>query len=272
MQNRYVGDVGDFGKHGLLRFLSGETDPKGVEPRLKLGLIWYTHHDERHNHDREKTNYDGKHTGYLVRTPKDDRKEYRECDPDLWERLRDLLLRDARCVHCAREMGILPDDTAFYDTQLYHVPGGSARAIREAKATMREHWFQGALNVTKGAELVCVDPDNGIAPDKDMFLKDGPKYVYMGDLQALWLRKQSLVIYHQLDHTDKAPEQARLKADTLQAGLAGAEPIPLLFHRGSARLFFVVPQPDKKELIKARVSRMLDSPWGKNEHFEWVGG
>ena len=26
MQNRYVGDVGDFGKYGLLRFLSGMTD------------------------------------------------------------------------------------------------------------------------------------------------------------------------------------------------------------------------------------------------------
>ena len=40
MQNPYVGDVADFGKHGLLRFLSGMTDEAGPEPKLKLGLVY----------------------------------------------------------------------------------------------------------------------------------------------------------------------------------------------------------------------------------------
>ena len=267
MQNRYVGDVGDFGKHGLLRFLSGRTADDDLD-RLKLGVVWYMHHDERHQGaDKTAINRDGKHTEYLVRTPKDDRQEYRDCDPDLWEKLRDLLLRDARCVHCAREMGILPEGTTFYDAQLHYLKG-STKTAKEARKATREHWFQGALIATKGLDIVCVDPDNGIAPDKDMFLKDGPKHVYMSDLKALWERGQSLVIYHQLDHTAPTPEQVRLKANTLQDGLKEAEPIPLLFHRGSARVFFVVPQPERKEIIKARISRMLDGAWGR--HFEWV--
>jgi hypothetical protein len=33
MQDRYVGDVGDFGKYGLLDFISSET-------KLKLGVNW----------------------------------------------------------------------------------------------------------------------------------------------------------------------------------------------------------------------------------------
>ena len=48
MQNRYVGDVADFGKHGLLRFPSGMTDPDEGK-QLRVALLWYMHHDEGHN-------------------------------------------------------------------------------------------------------------------------------------------------------------------------------------------------------------------------------
>ena len=48
MQNRYVGDVADFGKHGLLRFLSGMTDEEKPNQKLRLGLVWYMYHDEKH--------------------------------------------------------------------------------------------------------------------------------------------------------------------------------------------------------------------------------
>ena len=268
MQNRYVADVGDFGKYGLLRYLSGQTACDDLE-RLTLGLVWYMHHDERHGVDKTAVNRDGKHTGYLVRTPDDDRKEFRECDIDLWEKLRDLLFRDARCVHCAREMGILPDDTAFYDAQLYYLEG-QTKAAKEARKATREHWFQGAKMATEGADLVCVDPDNGIAPtDKGMYVKDGPKHVYMPDLQTLWDRGQSLVIYQHVGRID-AEEFTREKAKTLKAGLACAEPIPLLFRPWSVRVFFVIPQPCQKELITARVCRMLDTPW--NKHFSRVLG
>ena len=48
MQNRYVGDVADFGKHGLLRFPSRMTDPDEGK-QLRVALLWYMHHDEGHN-------------------------------------------------------------------------------------------------------------------------------------------------------------------------------------------------------------------------------
>ena len=38
MQNRYVGDVADFGKYGLLRFLSGHTAQDELDP-LPLARI-----------------------------------------------------------------------------------------------------------------------------------------------------------------------------------------------------------------------------------------
>ena len=80
MQNRYVGDVADFGKHGLLRFLSGMTDPEGPEPKLRLGLVWYMFPDERHGADRKRINGDGGHIGYLEQTEANSGR-FGLCDP-----------------------------------------------------------------------------------------------------------------------------------------------------------------------------------------------
>ena len=164
MQNKYVADVGDFGKFGLLRFLSGATSGDD-SPWLRLGLIWYLHHDDNCNND-------GRHTGYVRRTPTEDKEEYRSCDPELWEELRDLVMRDARCIHCVEQANLLPKDT-LYSSALLHF---TTKMLRPMRVLMREHWWQGALLDTQDAELVCVDPDNGLTRDEKMYRKDGPKF------------------------------------------------------------------------------------------------
>ena len=50
MQNRYTGDIGDFGKLGLLRALQASG--------LTVGVNWYLVPDENHNSD-------GRHVQYL---------------------------------------------------------------------------------------------------------------------------------------------------------------------------------------------------------------
>ena len=62
VQDRYVGDIGDFVKLALLRALS---------PGRSLGVGWYLTPDEAHTSD-------GRHTGYLH---KPDR--WRALDPEL---------------------------------------------------------------------------------------------------------------------------------------------------------------------------------------------
>ena len=255
MQNRYVGDVGDFAKHGLLRFLSGMTDPDDGK-QLRVGLLWYMHHDEGHN-------LHGSHTGYLKPSPQN-RDDYGACDTVLWDRLAHLLSQGDRCVHCAEEAGLLPEDTLFYDAQLHYLPKMSG----EVRRSIRDHWFQTGLKATDGADLVCCDPDNGIAADKSMYRKNGPKFAYMTDLQALWERGQSLVVYQQMGMNQKGPQMVKEKSGLLRSGLENAEPIPLWFNKGSARVFFVIPQPQHKELIEERIGRFLQR-WG--QHFRRMG-
>ena len=49
MQNRYTGDIGDFGKLGLLRVLQ--------ESGLTIGVNWYLVPDENHNSDGRHVQY-----------------------------------------------------------------------------------------------------------------------------------------------------------------------------------------------------------------------
>lgn len=61
MQDKYVGDVGDFGKYGLLRALFSNSP-------FKLGVNWCLV-------EKEDKKNDGKHTAYLNingRSPRED--------------------------------------------------------------------------------------------------------------------------------------------------------------------------------------------------------
>jgi hypothetical protein len=70
MQNRYAGDVGDFGKLGLLRQL--------ISSQLDIGVNWYLVPDESHNAD-------GKHIGYITDT------RYNGCDDSLRNSLKEIV-------------------------------------------------------------------------------------------------------------------------------------------------------------------------------------
>jgi len=76
MQDRYAGDLGDFLKLGLLRWL---VAPSFDAPPHRLGVVWYLAPNESHNAD-------GKHVAYLDRQNSAGR-QLRPLDPDLYDRL-----------------------------------------------------------------------------------------------------------------------------------------------------------------------------------------
>ena len=158
--------------------------------------------------------------------------------------------------------------TAFFSPLLHFPP----YLLRPARIEMRRLWLEAALRETEGADLVCVDPDNGIGNPDLMYRKAGPKHVYMSDLAALWDAGRGLVVYHHMGMVKGGAERVMIPAAAAQIrdGL-DVEPISLWFHRGTARAFYVVPQPERRDLIEDRVRRMLAGPWGQNGHFERVG-
>ena len=75
MQDRYVGDVGDFGKFGLLRSLCRGDEHCAA---LRLGMLWY-----RFDGEDTAAPHDGRHTDYLS-APSRNERLLRRCDHGLF--------------------------------------------------------------------------------------------------------------------------------------------------------------------------------------------
>ncbi len=253
MQDRYTGDVGDFGKYGLLRRLRGD----GAD-RLRLGVLWYRTGDEIVSADPVN---DGKHVAYL--RPKNERS-FRPCDPLLYDGLREIVNRRDRRVGAVAQSGLLGHDTRFHDA---YVPGPAADVFGEARAAPRRRWADDAGRAVEGCDLVFLDPDNGLEAGKMPITRaKAPKYAYLEEVEALFGRGQSLVIYHHLGRHGTHAEQIDHWRDCLRRRLAPAGIFALRFRRGTARAFFVLATADRADLLRQRADALLESAWGK--HFE----
>ena len=143
MQNRYVGDLGDFGKYGLLRALCGFGAAPDMR-RLSLGVVWYLIPDEWHNED-------GKHIRYLQPIARNlDR--FRSCDPELYDALARIVELE-RNVSAIRKSGILPAGAAFHEAPLTFAETAEfGRRARQARLERRRAWLDDALAATIGCD------------------------------------------------------------------------------------------------------------------------
>ena len=264
MQDRYVGDVGDFGKYGLLRALCG-ADEHGAA--LRLGVHWH-----RVDGGRPSSRGDGSHTQYLDRPSRQERL-LRECDRDLLARMR-RLVRGTRTIDAVETSGALPAGTLYFG----RAPD-FARAPRAERASHRRRWRDAGLRALEGLDIVFHDPDNGLeVPSSRPLTRSGAKHAYYEDLRAYWQRGQSLVVYHHVGRTWRgqqatAEEQVAHRVTELRRELPGAEPLALRFRRRSARVYFVVSAPAHDGRLRARASAFLSSAWGRGHppHFEGMG-
>ena len=250
MQDRYAGDIGDFGKYALLNRLCSEP---GRAPVLSLGVLWY--------HFADVSN-DGRHISYLE-APR--YREFRPCAPDLWKQMR-VVVHGDRSIAAVEASGALPDGTACYSEPLAFEPQ-ELRADREVK---RGRWLEAGRRAVRRRRLIFFDPDNGFAPDRmrPHHLK-APKYVFYGDLDRHIDVGQSLVVYHQLGRRNSHENQIDAKLDALRVRFPRVPGIfALRYRRGTARAYFVLPMPEHAELLAARACRLLASEWGRRGHFD----
>lgn len=240
MQNRYTGDIGDFGKLGLLRRLS--------EAGLHVGVNWYLVPDESHNDD-------GRHIGYL------EKDGFRACDEALWRALGDIVRSGQRQVSALEREEILP--AKFYSRVLDFT--GTAKPER---AALRGAWHAGALDALRGCDVVFADPDNGLIVPSAEGTGKSNKFVLPGEL-AGYYKAGATVIYYQ--HKARRPDgfYAGQHRELLVSGkFPDAAALGLKFRTTSQRYYFFLIQPRHRQAVETCVKDLLASPWG--QHFEAV--
>ena len=236
MQNRYTGDIGDFGKLGLLRIIEAAG--------LTIGVNWYLTPDEKHNGD-------GCHIRYL------ELEAYRECDSFLWEKLKSIVETGEREVFAIQSESVL-------NATFFSVPLDFQRKAKSDRTAFRESWHKNALYNLFGLDVVFVDPDNGLIVPSAVGTAKENKYALINEI-ADYYRQGSSVMYYQhkarrkdsfyLDQQKRLIERPEFK---------GADSLTLKFITTSQRYYFFILQPKHQKIITDAVCKRITSTWGRH--------
>ena len=237
MQNRYTGDIGDYGKLGLMRNLQ--------KAGLKIGVNWYLTPDETHNGD-------GRHIGYLQN------ESFAACDRALWNELKRLVETGSRNVAELQKDAIL--HASFYSAPLdfYEKP----KLERELR---RKNWHKKALTKLAGSDVIFVDPDNGLITTSTEGTKKSNKYVYPHELLDYYNQDAS-VIYYQHKARKLDSDYIAQQEDLITSfGFYFAKSICMKFTTTSQRYYFFIVHSEHFDRINMAMEDMLATAWG--EHF-----
>ena len=237
MQDRYTGDIGDYGKLGMLRHLAAAG--------LRVGVNWYRTPNEDHNED-------GKFTQYVQASGQ---TSYRPYDPLLWDSLAQIVNSGQRRVESLETPDIL-------DAVFYNEPLDFRKVSFRERAGIRADWHRRALAALDGCETVFVDPDNGLMVPSARRSKKANKYVLPEELFDYYQQGASVIYYQHkarrrdgfyIDQHNKLLRNERVQ---------GAEGLGLKFTRTSLRYYWFLLRPEHAETVRQSVASLLASPWG----------
>ncbi len=238
MQNRYTGDIGDYGKLGLLRWLE--------QAGMRIGVNWYLTPDGKEKND------DGKFVKYLKN------QSFRNCDPQLWEALGEIVNSGTRKICSLQTEKILK--AVFYDAEM-NFCGTTSAARKEERCC----WHQDALARLSHRDIVFVDPDNGLMVPSAIGRRKNIKYVLSQELHDYYAAGASVIYYQHKARCKDFVYTARNR-ELLESGdFPDARTLGLKFRTTSQRFYFFILQPQHELFVQTQIQAMLKTEW-KN-HF-----
>lgn len=235
MQDRYAGDVGDFGKFHLLRYIFHKKT-------YNLKQIWYMYPNESHNSDGMYINYFDK---------------VKNTDSYLENSFKNLV-QSSRSVKALEKLNLL--NNCEYFSKYVNEDG-------KDKLDFRIEWFHKVKEFSKNSDFIFVDPDNGIATKVDKIKKDinildfshfpkkskAGKYIFFDEINQLYYISKSLVIYHHLNRSMPHDRQIEILKQKLEYSFCKV--IAIKHKPYSPRVYFFLFRDDeiydfsKKSLI-----------------------
>jgi hypothetical protein len=190
----------------------------------------------------------------------------KSCDEALYENLCQIVQNSARNLSQIEKQRILPPETLFYREAIpFPQKPCSSVLARTHQLSSREGWFKEGFQALQTANLVFLDPDNGVASKKiQKHSHRSVKYAFLDEITPWLQRDQSVVLYQ---HQRRQPLERQISEQLRE--LAGAEGAgwALSFHRQSVRIYYVLPGKKHRRQLEERSEAFLRSRWGKDEHF-----
>lgn len=236
MQDRYAGDIGDYGKIGLLKALHSRG--------LSIAVNWYLVEvmDSEKNADGTFKQEDGK---YFIPD------NLKICDPVLAEMLTDIAQSDRRSVK-ELEQADLISGAVYYDEPV-PVDG-------------RSDWHGRALEKLKNTDLIFVDPDNGmLVKSVGKRSVKSIKYTFYEEVRDYFQQGQSVLIYNHRSRKQE-PEYFHEICLKLQemTGISETEILKITFPKRSVRDYLaVLASVEHRERIEAAFATMEHGVWGE---------
>lgn len=231
MQDHYIGDIGDYGKYGLLREVCAEA--------MSLAVNWYRAIPKKNGKQD-----DGKYISYLTMP-----QRYREYDPALFDSLYKIVKQEQN-----RRIERVEQEALFQAVFFSKVIGAD-----------RLGWHRQALKHTQGAEVVFLDPDNGLETAK-MYQADGAteKHVKWAELKDYYTRGQNVILYqHRPQMTTKDACIESLMH--FQKNYLLADRVKLIeFPKYTNRFYFMFLHESAKTAFE-RVCNSMVQKWSKND-------
>lgn len=229
MQDRYAGDIGDYGKFSLLSELAKQG--------LSIGINWYK---------TEPLAAERNNDGGYIEIP----QSLRECNPALADKLSEISKREDRSIQALEESQLIPD-TVYYS--------------RPVSVSDRVNWHNQALAFFKKnrVDLVFLDPDNGfLVPSVKKHQPRSAKYCFYEEMAQYIEQGCSVLVYN---HRSRKPEIKYFRdiETRIQSCLTNTdvEIFEITFPRFSVRDYFAIAKPEHSEMIREAFSVMMSGKW-----------
>lgn len=228
MKDQYFGDLSDYKKYSLLRALS-------VRGGLKTSVCWMLTPDDGGT--------DGKHTAYLA-----DPAAWRRFDPPVFDLLVESVVnRNERAVRVVEMSDLLPD-VSFHSELLTD------------DIAQRHRYFADLHKSLLGADLVFLDPDNGLeVKSTALGRRNSGKYLYWHELDHLYRDGRSVLVYQHYTRSDRAEFVRRIALAMLERYSCGV--IYVVRTRHTA--FFLISQEQHRKAAEAALVAVSDT-WGEH--------
>jgi hypothetical protein len=162
LKDQYVGDINDYRKYDLLQILSKICDEK-------IFVVWMLTKNDNRN--------DGKKTKYIKYSYK-----WKKYNPALFEQLKAIINTD-RNIELIQKLPLFNDIKKFEFYSEY-IPKDIIK---------RDEYFKKIIEKAKDSKIIFFDPDNGIAPNKN--IKESSKYLFWSDIEVFWEMGKDILFF-----------------------------------------------------------------------------